>query len=117
MKFLVDAHLPSRLSRWLKKQGYESYHTLDLPNRNETGDMDIISLATDENFVVISKDQDFFQYYILKQKPPKLILLTTGNLPNSELISLFEENFPSILKLLQENSVLELNRSSITIHF
>ena len=117
MKFLVDAHLPSRLARWLQKKGYESYHTLDLPERNETVDMDIIALATKENYVVISKDQDFFQYYILKQKPPKLILLTTGNLPNSELISLFEENFPSIIRLLEENSVLELNHNTITIHF
>ncbi|MEM7509427.1 MAG: DUF5615 family PIN-like protein [Bacteroidota bacterium] len=53
MKFLVDAHLPSRLARWLQKKGYESYHTLDLPERNETVDMDIIALATKENYVVI----------------------------------------------------------------
>jgi predicted nuclease of predicted toxin-antitoxin system len=29
MKFLVDAHLPKRLARFLKGEGHDALHTLD----------------------------------------------------------------------------------------
>ncbi len=38
MKFLVDAHLPKRISNLLSENGFDSVHTSDLPNRNATTD-------------------------------------------------------------------------------
>lgn len=41
MKFLVDAQLPKALARFLGKRGFDVIHTLELPNKNRTGDLDI----------------------------------------------------------------------------
>jgi predicted nuclease of predicted toxin-antitoxin system len=33
MKFLLDAQLPLALKSWLKSQGHDVVHTLDLPQK------------------------------------------------------------------------------------
>ncbi len=38
MKFIVDAQLPKSLSDLLNSRGFDSIHTLDLPNKNSTSD-------------------------------------------------------------------------------
>lgn len=53
MKFLVDAHLPQRLSRWLISKGYDSIHTLDLPAQNSTDELR--SIYSNKLFVLLSK--------------------------------------------------------------
>jgi len=49
----------------------ESKHTLELPKKNATPDSEIIRLADDENRIVISKDSDFLDNYILDGSPKK----------------------------------------------
>lgn len=65
MKFLVDAQLPRRLTRWLQAEGHETVHTRDLPTGNRTGDATINELSLREQRVVITKDEDFvdLSYY------------------------------------------------------
>ncbi|EAW39007.1 hypothetical protein L8106_01792 [Lyngbya sp. PCC 8106] len=41
MKFLIDAQLPMRLARILQIAGYDTVHTLDLPQKNATPDTEI----------------------------------------------------------------------------
>ena len=49
MKFIVDAHLPKKLSYFLTEKGYDSIHTLDLPNKNASSDLEINNLSLKEN--------------------------------------------------------------------
>jgi predicted nuclease of predicted toxin-antitoxin system len=117
MKFIVDAQLPRPLAVWLKNKGFEAIHTLDLPQQNLTDDMDIIKLSMVNQYIVISKDSDFFDYYVLKQQPHKLILLTTGNIVNKKLIQLFEDNFEQLVQFIENNQVVEMSNFNITVHF
>jgi predicted nuclease of predicted toxin-antitoxin system len=89
MKFIVDAQLPKSLSDFLKDAGFSSLHTLDLPEMNRTGDSTIIEKAGIESRIVITKDADFLDSYLLFGKPAKLLLVKTGNIPNSDLLKLF----------------------------
>jgi len=74
VRVLVDAHLPKkRLSELFSAHEIESKHTLDLPNKNATPDSDIIRIADNENRIVISKDSDFIDNYILDGSPKKLL--------------------------------------------
>jgi predicted nuclease of predicted toxin-antitoxin system len=59
MKFIVDAQLPKSLSDFLKTKGYDSLHTLELPEMNRTGDTAIAEKADAEGRIVITKDADF----------------------------------------------------------
>ena len=74
MKFVVDAQLPKRLARLIQAEGYDCLHTQDLPNGNATSDTDINFLSIREKRVVITKDADFVQSFLLRQQPYKTSL-------------------------------------------
>ena len=113
MKFIVDAHLPKSLARFLSEQGYDTLHTLDLPLKNATGDDYINELSILQKRVVITKDADFYDSFIAKQQPYKLLYLTVGNMRNSQLISLFANNLDIIIKELKHNDMVEMSSTNI----
>lgn len=49
-------------------------------------------MAAAEQRIVITKDADFLESYIIKKEPPKLLLLKTGNIRNSELLILLQDH-------------------------
>ena len=116
MNFLVDAQLPRRLVRLLHQQGLNALHTLDLPQQNRTKDTVIITVAEEEQRIVITKDADFVESYILFRKPSKLLVITTGNIANKELEVLFLAALPQILQAFQQFSYVELSRTAVIIH-
>jgi predicted nuclease of predicted toxin-antitoxin system len=113
MKFIVDAQLPKSLARFLKQQGYDAIHTLDLPLKNATGDNYINQLSIQQQRVVITKDSDFYDSFLAKQEPYKLLYLTVGNMRNSQLIALFTNNLATIVRELQHGDIVELSSDTI----
>ena len=116
MKFLVDAQLPKRLVRLLKEAGHEAIHTSQLPERNATTDSDIIVLATKEQYIVITKDEDFVNSYILRRLPPKLLLISTGNIRNVDPETLIIQHLAQIEVALLNVDFVELIRSRLIVH-
>ncbi len=117
MKFIIDAQLPKSLADWLKLQELDAVHTLELPRQNKISDEEILEIAKLENRVVISKDSDFLQSYILRARPEKLILIATGNIRNADLMQIIEKNFEKIADSISKFNVLEINRETIVIHY
>jgi predicted nuclease of predicted toxin-antitoxin system len=76
MKFLVDAHLPRRLVLRLREAGHDAVHTLDLPNGNRTSDAQVNAISIAEQRVVITKDSDFVDSFLLQKLPWKLLLVS-----------------------------------------
>lgn len=117
MKFIIDAHLPMALKNWLIDRGHDAIHTRELPEKNATDDMEIIRIADSENRIVTSKDRDFYSHHALFGRPERILMITTGNIINRDLIQLFEENFDEIENAFEQgNIVVELNNTSIIIH-
>ncbi|MHB1299748.1 MAG: DUF5615 family PIN-like protein [Burkholderiales bacterium] len=54
MKFLIDAQLPRRFADWLIEAGHNALHTLDLPMKNRTTDIEGAFVAN--RFVEITRD-------------------------------------------------------------
>jgi predicted nuclease of predicted toxin-antitoxin system len=79
MNFLVDAHLPRRMTAWLSAAGCDAVHTLDLPDGNQSTDEQVNGLAEREGRVVVTKDADFVDSHLLRGRPPKLLMISTGN--------------------------------------
>ena len=115
MKFLVDAHLPKKLSLLLQWKGYDSLHTLDLPNKNRTKDNQLNQISMEEKRVLISKDLDFIESIILSNKPYKLISVTTGNISNKKLLEIFSENIDIMVQYLKHSKVIEIANDTIII--
>ena len=65
MKFLIDAQLPRRLAAQLRQAGLEAIHTLDLPDGNRTTDRVINELSIKEQYIVVTKDADFVESFLL----------------------------------------------------
>lgn len=105
-----------RLKDWLIVQGFDAIHTRDLPEANKTEDLSIAHIADEENRTVITKDSDFLKLYILKIRPQKLLMITTGNIVNKELLILFEKNFETALKLFNSFNVVEMNNFLVMGH-
>jgi predicted nuclease of predicted toxin-antitoxin system len=115
VRFLVDAQLPKRLSDFLKSKGFDSIQTLELQAANATPDSYIRTLSQTENRIVITKDSDFEDSHLLSKIPPKLVLISTGNIPNSNLILLFSNSLERIVQLLHENDFVELSKTHLII--
>jgi predicted nuclease of predicted toxin-antitoxin system len=115
MNFLVDAQLPRRVTTWLTAAGCDAVHTLDLPDGNRTTDEGINDVAERQQRVVVSKDADFVDSHLLRSRPAKLLLISTGNISNRDLESLMTPLIPDIIREFQTHSFLELGRAGLVI--
>lgn len=116
MKFLVDAHLPRRLALKLRAAGHDALHTLDLPRGNRTTDIEINLVSVQEERVVVTKDSDFVDTFILNRQPYKLLLISTGNIKNSELDALLFRYLDQVVAALTTQDFVELTRTVLIIH-
>jgi len=113
MKFIVDAQLPYGISIFLKNKGFDAIHTNDLPDKERTKDSQIRNISLLENRIVITKDYDFMDSYILMKKPKKLLIVTTGNIKNKQMFELWENNFELIIKLFETCNLVELSNNYV----
>jgi predicted nuclease of predicted toxin-antitoxin system len=116
MRFLIDAQLPRRLAAQLRQAGFKVTHTLDLPERNRTTDQTLINLSLAQKAVLITKDSDFVGSFLLRGEPWKLLLVSTGNIRNEELLTLFQLNINQLADSFESFDFIELNRTSLICH-
>ena len=116
MKFLVDAHLPLHLAYRLQDAGYDTIHTHDLPLENRTPDGAVNQISMDEKRIVITKDADFVNSFMIARRPYKLLLVSTGNIKNSELEPLFLQNIEQIVEAFATYDFIEIDRTLIIFH-
>ena len=116
MKFLVDANLSFKLAYSLKHKGYDVIHTDNLPNKERTTDNEIRKFSTNQSRIVITKDIDFLDSHLITGVPPKLLLVTTGNIINNKLIDLFDKQFEKIIELFDDYDLIELDSLQIIGH-
>lgn len=116
MKFLIDAQLPARLARFLADAGHETIHTSDLPEGNRTPDGEINRLADADRRVVVTKDRDFRDSHLLRGTPRHLLVVTTGNITNNDLLALFQAHLDDVIEALQEGSFAELSGDRLIVH-
>ncbi len=69
-----------------------------------------------EERIVVTKDDDFEQSFLLSGQPPKLLLVATGNITNAELEALVRRNFARIEPAFSQNSFVELGLDTLVIH-
>ena len=98
MTFLLDAQLPPSLKQLFIDNGYDCIHTIDLEQGNDTSHKDINKISVAEQRILITKDSDFYDSFIIKNEPYKLIMVKLGNTSKQELIQFFKERFEDIIE-------------------
>jgi predicted nuclease of predicted toxin-antitoxin system len=116
MKFLIDAQLPRRLAVKLQTAGHDVLHTLDLPLGNRTPDTAINEISISEHRIVITKDADFVNSFLISRKPYKLLLVSTGNIKNNELKILLLNNMEQIVEAFMSHDFVEISRANFIAH-
>ncbi len=115
MDFLVDAQLPQRLARFLTAAQHDAVHTLDLPRGNGTPDEELCEICRRESRVLVTKDSDFTNSFFLKREPPRLLLVSTGNITNQELEALFRARLSEVVNAFGSSDFVELDRNGLTV--
>jgi predicted nuclease of predicted toxin-antitoxin system len=116
MNFLIDAQLPRRVAGFLRREGHDALHTLDLPDANRTTDTLIIDVAFEQDRVVVTKDADFIDSFNLYGRPRKLLLISTGNIANHDLEQILHANLAIILSALEQADFVEVSRTDVIVH-
>lgn len=62
---------------------------------------------------MITKDSDFLDSFYVNSIPPKLLLVSAGNIKNKALVSLFDSNIEKIVELFDTYSFVELDNIDI----
>ena len=96
MRFLVDNQLPPSLARFISQDlQAEALHVTEIGMR-DSADAAVWSYAAENNFVVISKDDDFVTLY--SQTPSaSLLWVRIGNCRRAFLLNVFRDHWPRII--------------------
>ena len=100
MKFLVDHQLPAALARFLESRGHVAQHVIEASLEKAT-DRQIFEYAQANEFVVVSKDQDFFELATRYRDSPPLVWVRLGNCRKLALIAGMEAVLPKLVEALQ----------------
>jgi predicted nuclease of predicted toxin-antitoxin system len=103
LRFIVDTQLPPSLAEFLRRRNIDATHVIDYSRGALTSDKEIIEIAINEYRIVITKDSDFMDYYLLKGCPPSILLLQLGNIKNSELFEFLNKQMNQIISLFTES--------------
>jgi len=87
MKLLLDQNLSRKLVKQIEEAFPDSCHlTAVLPEAST--DRDIWHYAEANDFVIVTKDDDFEQRSVLLGHPPKVIWIRLGNCRTADVVSL-----------------------------
>jgi predicted nuclease of predicted toxin-antitoxin system len=116
LRFIVDTQLPPSLVNFFRLKGANATHTVHYPLGALTPDDEIIDIAIRENRIIVTKDNDFLNYYFLKGYPPSLLMIRLGNIKNSELFAFLNKQYDRIQSLYAAgNKVLLVQKEFIRI--
>ncbi len=101
MKLLLEENLSSQIIREIIDLYPDSAHVKNLALKN-TDDSLLWEYAKKNDFVIVSKDADFYQHNLLYANVPKFIYLWIANSPTIEIVEILRDNFDTICQF--ENS-------------
>ncbi|MDI1335910.1 MAG: DUF5615 family PIN-like protein [Lacunisphaera sp.] len=104
-RFLIDNQLPGALVSWLEGKGCNASHVLAL-SLGQASDQDIWLTASREEMVIISKDEDFARFSLMRTETVCVVWLRIGNCRTAELLATMERAWPGITAQLDAGARL-----------
>jgi len=116
MRFLCDVHISYRIKRFLQSQGHECNHVNEILDGDKTTDYIIADHCNKHDIILITKDEDFADSYLLKRLPSKLLKISLGNISTTELIKLIEAALPLLESMnVRHHFMVEIHKNNIQI--
>jgi predicted nuclease of predicted toxin-antitoxin system len=102
MKLLLDENLSRRIVPFIQ-EGYPGSTQVALIGLEQADDKTIRQYAMDNDFVVVTKDADFYEMNLLYGPPPKIIWLKMGNQSKAATIKTLLDYQPAIEQALLQD--------------
>ena len=109
MKLIFDQNLSRQLPRLLADLYPGSRHVLEI-NLDTDGDPRIWAYAQAHDYVIVTKDNDYKKLSGALGHPPKVIRISSGNGPTSDVAALLRDRYADLLSFHRdtERGLLEL---------
>jgi len=114
--FLVDQQLPAALASHLTSQGENAKHIKWYAGGATMKDSAIASRAAAEDRTVVTKDDDFRLLHLARGVPPRLVLVTCGNVSTRDLLALFDRFRADLIAAAASYALVELGREGVYVH-
>lgn len=88
MKLLLDANISWRVIKNIESCFPDCLHSKDIKIKQPAKDIEIWNYAKQNNFTILTHDDDFEKLLLLKGAPPKVIILKTFNKSTSQIAEL-----------------------------
>jgi predicted nuclease of predicted toxin-antitoxin system len=103
MKLLLDENLSFRLVTGLIDLYPYSVHVRDVGLLGAS-DLSVWNYAADHDFLLVSKDTDFYERSLVFGAPPKIVWLRIGNSSVSETIALLRNQYIVVRHFFEDTS-------------
>ena len=109
MKLLFDENISHRILKKSDKFFEKSIHCKSIKSF-PLKDIDIWNYAKENDFTIVTFDEDFYEWMLLKGFPPKIIWLRSGNISTERIADKFNYNLTGMKDFLtdKEAGILEL---------
>jgi predicted nuclease of predicted toxin-antitoxin system len=109
-RFLVDVNLP-KYFQYFNDMNFT--HVVDIgPTMS---DKEIWNYAIENEYVILTKDTDFYTHFVASSIAPKVIYFKIGNQTLKELHEFFKDNWSNILLLLDTSRFIIVTKLEIEI--
>jgi predicted nuclease of predicted toxin-antitoxin system len=100
MKILIDANISWRLIRHLNSVFPEVQHVNFTELPQPAKDITIWQYALQNNYTILTSDEDFQDFISYKGFPPKVILLRIGNIKTDDLAKIILNHHQDIIDFI-----------------
>jgi len=104
MKLLFDENISYRIIQLLLRYFPDSIHVSNLKNARLT-DLEIWQYARDQQYCIVTYDEDFYEWQNLKGMPPKIIWLRFGNAKTKIIAEKLIKNVEQIQDFLSDENL------------
>jgi len=103
MKFIVDSQLPELVTTRLQNLVYVNY----LSEGNKTTDHEILDICESESRVLITREEDFIEGFILRGRPREIIYMHPA-CKCSKLLKLMESKMDYVEHIIASEGIYEV---------
>jgi predicted nuclease of predicted toxin-antitoxin system len=105
LKLLIDNDLSVNIPQEVEPFFQGSKHVTEV-GLDRLTDKQIFHYAGKNDFIILSKDKDFYHLINTYGPPPKIVWLRVGNCNNRLLIETIVKNCPSIIEFIRSSRSL-----------
>lgn len=99
--FLIDVNLPKFFS-YFNNVNFVFVSDMNL----QMTDNEIWNYAIENNFIILTKDVDFYSRFLISEKTPKIIYFQIGNYSLNQLHKYFKKNWIQLSLEIENNRMI-----------